>query len=95
LIKYKKSIIIENTFMPNTQSAKKALRQNERRNKRNVAQMKILKGAIKAFRKAPSQDGLTLAYKKLDKAAKTDLIKKNKASRLKSRLSKQLNVKTS
>ena len=35
------------------------------------------------------------AYKTLDKAAKTNVIKKNKASRLKSRLTKLVAAKTS
>lgn len=76
--------------MPITQSAKKALRQNIRRRARNLAQMKILKETIKRFKRAPSPELLSQVYKKLDKAAKTHLIKKNKAARLKSRLSRLL-----
>ena len=76
--------------MPITQSAKKALRQNIRRRARNLTQMKTLKDTIKKYKKAPSAELLSQSYKKLDKAAKTNLIKENKASRLKSRLSKLL-----
>jgi len=76
--------------MPITQSAKKALRQNIRRRARNLAQTKVLKDTIKKYKKAPSAELLSQVYKKLDKAAKTNLIKQNKASRLKSRLSKLL-----
>ena len=76
--------------MPITQSAKKALRQNVRRRIRNVAQAKTMKETIKRFKKAPSAELLSQVYKKLDKAAKTNIIKQNKASRLKSRLSKLL-----
>jgi ribosomal protein S20 len=43
---------------------------------------------------AQAQEILPAVYKKLDKAAKVDLIKKNKAARLKSRLAKQLQPKT-
>ncbi len=82
--------------MPITKSAKKALRQNVRRRKRNVKKQAELKSAIKQFKKTSAKDKeeakkyLSQVYKKLDKAAKIDLIKKNKASRLKSRLSKLL-----
>jgi len=76
--------------MPNTLSAKKANRQSKRRQMRNSAQLKELKSTIKTFRKTPSKDALTLVYKRLDKAAKTNLIKQNTASRLKSRLSRAL-----
>jgi len=73
--------------MPNTQSAKKALRQNITRRARNAAKSKNLKDSIKKYKKAPSKESLSIIYKKLDKAAKIKLIKKNKAARLKSRLS--------
>lgn len=73
--------------MPITASAKKALRQNIARRARNVAQKKNLKGVIKAFKKSPSAEGLTKVFQFLDKSAKTNILKKNTASRLKSRLS--------
>jgi len=76
--------------MPITLSAKKALRQSLRRRARNLIQKKALKEVVKTYKKSPSAENLSLVYKKLDKAAKTNLIKKNKASRLKSRLSKLL-----
>ena len=54
---------------------------------------------IKTFKKLAAEKNLaeakkqiSLVYKKLDKAAKVNLIKKNTASRLKSRLSKLLRV---
>jgi len=73
--------------VPITQSAKKALRQNKRRREQNLAKAKAFKDAIKKFKKSPSAEALSLVYKKLDKAAKTNVIAKNKAARLKSRLS--------
>ncbi|HEY4475350.1 MAG TPA: 30S ribosomal protein S20 [Candidatus Paceibacterota bacterium] len=76
--------------MPITESAKKALRQNIRRRVRNVVQAKALKEVIKKFKKSPSAELLPQVYKKLDKAAKTNIIKRNKAARLKSRLSRLL-----
>lgn len=73
--------------MPITQSAKKALRQSRRRRERNLTKAKALKEAIKKYKKAPSSEFLAQVYKKLDKAAKTNVIHKNRAARLKSRLS--------
>jgi small subunit ribosomal protein S20 len=76
--------------MPITQSAKKALRQSLRRRAKNLVKKEAYKTAIKNFKKSPSAENLSRLYKALDKAAKTNVIKKNKASRLKSRISKLL-----
>lgn len=79
--------------MPITRSAKKAWRQSLTRKARNVSQKKTLKEAVKAYKKTPSAQLLSVVFQKLDKAAKTNIIKKNTASRLKSRLSKKLVAK--
>jgi len=83
--------------MPITKSAKKARRQNIRRRKINIKRKDDLKAVIKQYKKLivsnkkdEAKKYLSQVYKKLDKAAKTNLIKKNKAARLKSRLSKLL-----
>lgn len=83
--------------MPNTKTAEKANRQNIRRKIRNVKQKDILKESIKEYKKLiigkqteAAEKQLSTVFKKLDKAAKTNIIKKNKASRLKSRLSKKV-----
>lgn len=83
--------------MPITKSAFKALRQSKRKRTRNLEQQKALKDVMKKYKKAVEADKkdetaklLPEVYKKLDKAAKTNIIKKNKASRLKSRLTKKL-----
>ncbi len=83
--------------MPRTQSAKKALRQNARRRERNLKRAKETQTAIKRFKKLAAEGKkeeagkfLAQVYKKLDKLAKTNFIKKGKANRLKSRLSKKL-----
>jgi small subunit ribosomal protein S20 len=83
--------------MPKTLSAKKALRQNIRRRKRNLQKKEALKKAIKNFRKLvtaqkidEAKEELKKVFSLLDKAAKTNVIKKNKAARLKSRNSKFL-----
>ena len=83
--------------MPITKSAKKALRQSATRKARNTVRKEAYKKGVKSFRKLVSekksgeaQESLKIAFKALDKAAKTGVIKKNKASRLKSRLAKAL-----
>lgn len=80
--------------MPITSSAKKALRQNKTRHAQNVIRKVAYKKEVVNFRKLvaakkheEAQKALSLVFKALDKAAKTKVIEKNKASRLKSRLS--------
>lgn len=84
--------------MPNTKSAIKALRKSKKRYIVNQRNKELLKAEIKKYKKLieaknikEAEEQLKLIYKKLDKAAKTNLIKKNRASRLKSRLTKKLN----
>jgi small subunit ribosomal protein S20 len=79
--------------MPITSSAKKALRQNKVRRERNIIKKEAYKKVIVKYRKLIVAKGfdeagklLPLVFKALDKAAKTKVIEKNKASRLKSRL---------
>lgn len=81
--------------MPITQSAKKAYRQNKTHRVRNVVKKDAYKKAVMNFRKLIAQKktdeakkAFALAMKALDKAAKTHVIEKNKASRLKGRLAK-------
>ncbi len=83
--------------MPITQSAKKALRQNVRRRARNLVKKEAYKKAVKAAHKFialkkidEAKKLLPAVYKALDKAAKTNVIARNKAARLKSRLAKLL-----
>lgn len=73
--------------MPITASAKKAFRQSVARRERNVSKKKTLKEAVKSFKKTPSAETLAQVFQTLDKSAKAGIIKKNTASRLKSRLS--------
>lgn len=81
--------------MPITQSAKKALRQSKRRQKQNLKRKEAFRDALKKIKKLLSEKKVEeakklvpLAYKALDKAAKTNAIKKNTASRKKSRIMK-------
>lgn len=75
------------SFMPITKSAKKALRASKRKRVFNIARKEALKGAIKQVRSSKNADALSKAYQAIDKAVKRGLIKKNTASRKKSRLS--------
>ena len=81
-----------------TESAKKANRQNIKRRAQNEGRKEVLKKSLKAFKKlvlAKKMDEakamLSSVYKGLDKTAKVHTIKKNTASRLKSRLTKMMN----
>jgi len=75
--------------MPRIRSAKKALRQSVKRERENLKKMKSLKASVKTYKKTLSANSLSEAYRALDKGAKTGLIKRNKARRLKSRLAKK------
>lgn len=83
--------------MPQTKQAKKALRQSIKTAGINKKMRADLERALKNARKALINKNsdvaelLKLAIKKLDKAAQKKLIKKNKASRNKSRLMKHYN----
>lgn len=86
--------------MPITKSAQKALRQNKRRRARNLVYKKKMKELIKKVRtlvaekkNEEAQKLLSQVYKILDKSAKTGVIKKNTASRKKSRITKLIDKK--
>jgi len=81
--------------MPNTVSAKKAMRQNIKRRLQNRSQTAALRTAVKKVRKlseakdaAGAAEALREATKRLDQAADKHLIHKNTAGRTKSRLAK-------
>lgn len=83
--------------MPRTASAKKALRQNIRRRAVNITRKQKMKSVIKQYRRFlnekktdEARQQLNVVYKTIDKVAKTKLIKKGKANRIKSRLAKKL-----
>jgi small subunit ribosomal protein S20 len=85
--------------MPHTSSAKKRLRQTEKRTLHNRAIKKSIKTQIKrvlAAKDAPIEQLQTeykLAAKKLDKAAAKRVIHPNLAARKKSQLARLLNKK--
>jgi ribosomal protein S20 len=78
--------------MPNTSSAKKALRQNKTKRIVNLRVIYAYKDAVKDFLNEPSADKLKVAFSKLDIAAKKKIIHNNKASRFKARLSRRVNL---
>lgn len=83
--------------MANTKSAKKAERVSERRYVFNARRKKAMKDSVKTTSKLivakkgkDAEKSLPMTYKAIDKAAKNGTIKKNTASRMKSRLAKSL-----
>ena len=85
--------------MPIIKSAKKALRGSKAKKVFNDRRAKAMKLAIKGVKKVVADPANTLAsagkelakaYQAIDKAAKRGIIKKNTASRKKSRLAKSI-----
>lgn len=79
--------------MPITKSAKKALRSSLRKRVFNQRRKSAAESTIKAFKKAPTPQTFQAMQKALDKAVKGKTLKKNTASRKKSRLAKLLKKK--
>lgn len=80
--------------MPVTKQAIKKVRQDARKTAFNLKLKKTYKKAVRDYLKNPTAAGLSIAFGALDRAAKTNVIHKNKTARLKSRLSKKLQVKS-
>ncbi len=87
--------------MPIIKSAKKDLRQSEKRRKRNIKRKNEMKATAKEIKKLVSEnkkkDALELIpkmYKSIDKAAKGGIIKRNAADRKKSRITKFVQSKS-
>jgi len=83
-----------------TKSAKKAIRQSARRKEQNVVYKDKIKELVKEARVLVSEKKLSEAkkllpeiYSALDKAAKVGVVKKNNASRHKSRLTRLIDKK--
>ncbi len=83
--------------MPITKSAKKALRGSQKKEVFNLRRKRAMKNSIKEITKlvlAKDKKGaetkLSEAYKSIDKATKRGVIKKNTASRKKSKLAKMI-----
>ena len=87
--------------MPITKSAKKALRQNDKRRVHNLHYKKKMRKLVKQVTSLVGENKtdeakklLPQVYKSLDKTAKVGIIKKNNASRKKSRLTKLVEKKS-
>jgi len=74
--------------MPILKSAKKALKVSKRKNIINRKLKSQVKTAIDQVKKDPNQKNLSLASSKIDRAVKKNLLHKNKAARVKSKLAK-------
>jgi small subunit ribosomal protein S20 len=81
--------------MANHKSALKRIRQNESRKVRNRYYAKTMRNAVKKFRlvtdKNEAGEQLPKLYSMIDKLAKKEIIHKNKAGNLKSKITKHYN----
>ncbi len=85
--------------MPNIKSAKKRMRSNAKKADVNTLVTSSMKTAIKKFErevkdgsKEEACNKLNIAVQRIDKAVSSGLVHKNKAARLKSRLTKMKNT---
>lgn len=90
-------LIFDFSSLPNTKSAKKALRQNKKNNQHNIwlkDRYKKTKKEIEKFLEAKKIKEATALlpsfYKYVDKATKNGVIKKNTAARKKATMVRQL-----
>ncbi len=82
---------IQYTFtMPLTKRAIKKLRHDRQRTEKRGETEAKLRLLVKSVRKHPTQKTMSSVFSAIDKAAKTHIVHPNRASRLKSRLSKLL-----
>lgn len=86
------------TSMPNIKSAKKRVRSNATKNDINTLVKSSMRTAIKNVEKTVAANNveeaskkLNIALQRIDKACNSGLVHKNKAARLKSRLTKAVN----
>lgn len=81
--------------MPNSKQALKRLVTNDKRRLHNktirTSMRSAMKGVLSASDKEAGQQALSLATKRIDKAAKRHIIHANAAARYKSRLAQRVN----
>ena len=77
--------------MPNIKSAIKRVKVNATKHEANVVPKGSMKTAVKKVEKNATVENLNTANKRIDKAVNKGVITKNKAARLKSRLTKKVN----
>ena len=85
--------------MPNIKSAKKRMRSSVKKTDTNTLVNSSMRTAIKKFEKEvkagnkeAASNNLNIAIHRIDKAMSSGLVHKNKAARLKSRLTKMMNA---
>lgn len=83
-------LITVNQGMPVTKTAKRALRGSKRKAINNKIMSARLEIAIRMAKKGKKEKDIVLAISLADRCAKNSIIHKNKAARIKSRLSKLL-----
>ncbi|MBI2613847.1 MAG: 30S ribosomal protein S20 [Candidatus Levybacteria bacterium] len=76
--------------MPVIRSAKKKLRVDKKREAANKKIKAFVNLVVKKAQRKPTPASIQAAFRAIDKAVKKDIFHKNKAARLKSRLSKLL-----
>lgn len=79
--------------MANIKSAKKRILVNKTKKEENLPIKSTMKTSIKKAITNPNEETVKEATKRIDKALSSGIIKKNKAARLKSRVSKKINNK--
>lgn len=80
--------------MPKHKSAEKRLKTSEKANARNRALRSKISTLVKKTETSPDEASLKEAFSLLDRASRTGAIHSNKASRIKSRLTKLVRQKT-
>jgi small subunit ribosomal protein S20 len=84
--------------MPNSKQAKKRIRQADKRREQNKVTRSSMRTAMKKVLQAETpeaaREALPMAMKRVDKAAKNNVIHDNAAARYKSRLSRTVNAKS-
>ena len=78
--------------MPVLKHAKKKLRQDKKRTTDNLKIKKTYKKLLKAAKTDRTPQAVNAAFSSIDKAAKKNVIHKNKAANLKSKLTRKANA---
>lgn len=88
-----KEVVGKIANMPIIKGATKALRQTKKRTYLNQAKVLALRQELAKFKKSKKPTALARIYQLVDKMAKTGVIHKNKAARIKSSASKLVSVR--
>ncbi len=80
--------------MPVIRNAKKKLKVDRKREGANKKMEAFINLVVKKAQRKPTPGSVTEAFRAIDKGVKKDIFHKNKAARLKSRLSKLISKKS-